>query len=595
MKATKLLVLSLIFSFAFLSTAFAQTIADEGYDRTSIDEPGQMAGTSLVQDLDEIKRRAIENIINRIRQGDVNVLKYVVYDVFVEVHKAILQESRERTKRNQNSQPVSYYEVIGGASSLPSFYGCFDNQDPKVRLRCIGYLGDWIDDMGIAMNDIGRQANDRLHSNIETRIEVRYGLILLTLKVIRKTKLNRIWNGDEDELRTIIPEHFAILVHREPFIREMFCIPHDVRLRSIRLLQWWLQYYDEMGGVYWYRTLGDEENERTLTNQYTPFRNLAKELELRLKVNNQYLLYRNYGGVPAMVLSQNRRATEGYGYQDPGGYQDICSLYDLRYFRYSNQEQLEKIGPFDHEELYLPAIFSGLENTSLFVRENVARLLVRLTDGPVGFMQRDNADYSQIRIGSGDNSFIAWDDIEATKKGNSRKATPYELLDDTNNVVGVQGLLSRLAKNTRYQTVIRQAWKDVQFAQFMDVHELSRSSSSSNATSNSGSFPEEYNQNDGIKLERNVDFRAEDNSWGYKYNYRTDIADLMRRFNLRRELEYCDRQRTQPPQVTITGGTYFVEDLFDLDEQSRAPFAGSNVHIPLWHGKDEIKDEVFEP
>jgi len=178
MKA-KMLVLSLIFSFG-VGSAYAQIETPEGYDRTGIDEPGQLAGTSLVQDLDEIKKRAIDNIINRVRKGDPNVLKYVVYDVFQEVHKAILQESRERSAKMQGNDPskaaaVSYYDVVGGKAALPSFYGCFDNQDPKVRLRCVGFLGDWIDDMGIAMNDIGHQAQDRLHSNIETRIEVHYG------------------------------------------------------------------------------------------------------------------------------------------------------------------------------------------------------------------------------------------------------------------------------------------------------------------------------------------------------------------------------------------------------------------------------------
>jgi len=593
MKA-KTLVLSLILSLAFAGQSFAQTTggdrANEGYDRTGFDEPGQLAGTSLVQDLDEIKKRAIENIINRVRKGDPNVLKYVVYDVFTEVHKAVLQESRERTSKSSNSTPISYYDVIGGKAALPSFYGCFDNQDPKVRLRCIGFLGDWIDDIGIGLNDIGRQASDRLNSRIETRIEVYYGYVLLTLKVFRKLMLNQIWNGDEDVLRTIDPRRFVVLVHDEPFIREMFCIPRDVKLRSIRLLPWWLDTFDDPqggGSIYWYRTKGDEETERQLTNQYTPFRSLSKELELRLKVNDdKFFLYRNYGGIPAKVLAAGDRKTQGYGYQDPAKYQDIASLYDLRYFRYSNQTQLNN-SPFQNEERYVPAIFAGLENPSLFVRENVARLLVRLSDGPVGFVDRETANYDAIRPSGGTNGgLVSWGDENSTQRTGSRMATPYELLDDTNNVIGVQGMISRMAKNSKYQQTLRNAWTNAMFSQYMDVHESGRGS-------RNGNFPAAYNPTEGVRLSRNVPFSPAANAWGYKYNYRTDLADLMRRFNLGREIEFCDRREVQA--TASTGGQFFVEDLFDLDEQSRVMFPGSNVQVPLWHGKDEIKDEVFEP
>jgi len=600
MKA-KTLLLSLTLSFAIVGSAVAQapTTAPDGYDRTSFDEPGQLAGTSLVQDLDEIKKRAIENIINRIRKGDPDVLKYVVYDVFVEVHKALLAESRERTTKQgttSNSIPVSYYDVIGGKAALPSFYGCFDNQDPKVRLRCIGYLADWIDDMGISITDIGRQATDRLNSGIETRVEVHYGLVLLQLKVLRKITLNKIWNGDQEILKTISPEEFVVLVHNEPFIREMFCIPDDVRLRSVRLLQWWLNYYTENGGIYWYRTDIEEQTEKRFTDQYTPFRNLAKELGYVEKVNSPWLIYRNYGGHPGKLLTNVAdRTRDGYGYQDVAKYQDIASLYDLRYFRYSNDEQLGGKGAFTNEELYLPAIFSGLQNTSLFVRENVARLLVRLSDGPVGFGTGTNTpDYGAIRISAGGVAgFTPWDDVNATSRGN-RKATPFELLNDRNEVVGVQGLMNRMAKNSSYQTILRNAWRDVKYAQFMDVHETSRGTGpevGAFATITNGV----YDPNDGIQLERNVRFSATHNSWGYKYNFRTDIADLMRRFNLGRELDFCDREPPKRDDTRSSAGNYFVEDLFDLDTQSSFAYTGSNVKIPLWHGKDDIKDEVFEP
>lgn len=600
---TRVLWLSVIFTFVFAGTMLAQDVAPENYDRTGITEPGQLAGTSLVQNLDDIKKRAIDNILNRIRKGDPNVLKYVVYDVFQEVHKAILQQSRERTTKSGGTQVVSYYDVVGGKAALPSYYGCFDNQDPKVRLRCIGFLGDWIDDMGIAMSDIGRQAKDRLESNIETRVEVHYGLVLLTLKVLRKLSLNKIWNGDADELRTISPEHFVVLVHQEPFIREMFCVPRDVKLRSIRLLQWWLEFTPSKGGLYWYRSATSEDHERRVSDQYTPFRSLAKDsLGLKIKVNDEgSLIYRNWGGHPAAVIADApTRKTKGYGYRDAAGYNDIASLYDLRYFRYTNNSQLKAGtggGYFFNEEKYVPAIFSGLENTSLFVRENVARLLVRLSDGPAGFMDR-TGDYSAIKIDAADSSnLVAWDDPTVTSRNAARAATPYELLDDTNSVVGVQGIVSSMAKNAKYQTVLRNAWRDVRFAQFMDVHETNRYPEGATAAGAADPFKTipMYDINDGINLYRNVQFVSSHNSWGYKYNYRTDIADLMRRFNLGRELEYCEKPRIVAEAYTSVGGHYFVEDLFDLDEQSKPAADGTNVATPLWHGKDEIKDEVFEP
>jgi len=162
--------------------------------------------------------------------------------------------------------------------------------------------------------------------------------------------------------------------------------------------------------------------------------------------------------------------------------------------------------------------------------------------------------------------------------------------------VGVQGILSRLAKNAKYQTLLRNAWNQVRFAQFMDVHENSRNSA--NGTSVLGVFTGDmtkYDLTDGIRNDRNVPFNGAANKWGYKYNYRTDIADLMRRFGLGRELAFCERPKIEAAAVT-TGGQFFVEDLFDLDEQSQA-YVGTagTVQLPLWHGKDEIKDEVFEP
>jgi uncharacterized protein YydD (DUF2326 family) len=181
--------------------------------------------------------QAIDNIIRRIQRGDPTVLKFVVYDVFTEVHKELVIRTRKHTAEGV---ATDFYREVGDRAALAAYIGGLDNQDPKVRLRCIGFLGDWVDDIGEEMPRIAKAANDRLNSGIETREEVKYGLELLQLKVLRKIYLNRIFNGDEGLLRTIDPEEFIVLVHGEEFIREIFCVPPEVILRSIRLDPWWI-------------------------------------------------------------------------------------------------------------------------------------------------------------------------------------------------------------------------------------------------------------------------------------------------------------------------------------------------------------------
>jgi hypothetical protein len=177
----KALLLSALFLVS-ASVTVGQNRSDDGYDSTGI-TLGPEAGTSLIQDLDQIKMQAINNIIRRIQAGDPTVLKFVVYDVFTEVHKELVI----RTRRNQElGQNTDFYAEVGNNTALAAFIGGIDNQDPKVRLRCIGFLGDWVDDIGEEMPRIARAANDRLNSGIETREEVKYGLELLQLKVLRK-------------------------------------------------------------------------------------------------------------------------------------------------------------------------------------------------------------------------------------------------------------------------------------------------------------------------------------------------------------------------------------------------------------------------
>ncbi|MHA2022352.1 MAG: hypothetical protein ACTSWQ_01695, partial [Candidatus Thorarchaeota archaeon] len=231
-----LLLLSLILALMFVAVAaFSQAALPDGYDEYDDEEDeislGDDAGTTFVQDLEEIRRRRIEGIIEKIKAGDPNVLRFVVYDVFEEVHKEVIRKARRAN--------VSYYAIINWESAIPAYIGGFDNQDPKVRLRCIGWLGDWVDEIGEELPDIYKRTADRLASRIETREEVKYGLRLLYLKIVRKQQLNKIYEGDEKALEDISAKDFIALIHDETFLRQIYCIPRRIKVRSIRLAPWW--------------------------------------------------------------------------------------------------------------------------------------------------------------------------------------------------------------------------------------------------------------------------------------------------------------------------------------------------------------------
>lgn len=543
----KALLLSVLLFAVGTSSVFAQR-AEEQYDATET-VLGPEAGTSLIQDLDQIKMQAIDNIIRRIQKGDPTVLKFVVYDVFQEVHKELVIRTRKHTAEGIKTD---FYREVGNNAALAAYIGGLDNQDPKVRLRCIGFLGDWVDDIGDEMPRIAKAANDRLNSGIETREEVKYGLELLQLKVLRKIYLNRIFNGDENLLRTIDPEEFIVLVHGEEFIREIFCVPPEVILRSIRLDPWWIE--ERNAQSYRVITAGDfrtdvEEQEK---NSYpNPFRGI-QYLDYKIKLKVESSVYRNYP----------EAGTNAYGYKDRKGYLDIVSLYDFRYFRYSENGK-----DWPNEATLLRALFNGLNNDSLFVRENSARVIVRLTDGPLGSEKanKDNiTDYEDATI---------------------HNNPPYEIEDATGRVVSVKGNLSDIAKSARYQQIAKQAWDEVKYSQYVDVHlgfEINDPT-------------RELSPLDGVRTMRSTGkFQCGTadpsiNPWGYSYNYRTDVADILRRMGLGRYVDTCDRE---PPKPAATGrGQYFVEDLFDPDEFDEKT---RNRRVPLWHGRDEIKDEVFE-
>lgn len=553
---TKLLVLLVSFIMAFIAIPGFSQILDEGYDSQG-EELGEEAGTSLIQDLDEIKARAIKNIIQRIRKGDPTVLKFVVYDVMVEVHKQIINMVEESKKRSTTKvETTNYYREMGWTASLHAFIGGFDNQDPKVRLRVIGYLGDWVDDIGIDIQMIGKAAFDRLNSLIETREEVKYALELLRLKVLRKIFLNKIYKGDEGVLKTIEPDQFIVLVQDEDFIRQVFCVPEDIIIRSIRLDPWWLKW--SINGYVEHQKIDDEGSKAAKRSEEPYVSQNYPKYNYKMNPNT---IYRNYPDTKGLALEAR------YGYLDEGGYLDIISLYDQRYFKYSPEGDR-----YLNEEMLLKAIFAGLENSSLFVNENCARIIVRMSDGP----QYDPYDP--------DNSFNAGDDLTVIQ------SRPYEIKDSEGNVKSVKGNIAKIAKQAKYVQIARKAWEDVKFAQFVDVHQRVDPINATTRPLTYQAGGKDLGMIDGVQVHRDLGGGAvfnHINPWGYTYNYRTDMADIMRRMGLGKYVDTCYREAAVTTTIT-TGRRYFVEDLFDLDELD------PDRVIPTWHGKDEIKDEVFE-
>lgn len=552
----KALVVLVIFLLALALPGFSQ-ILDEGYDSQG-EELGEEAGTSLIQDLDEIKARAIKNIIQRIRKGDPTVLKFVVYDVLAEVHKEIINFVEESKKQSARGvETTNYYREMGWTASLPAYIGGFDNQDPKVRLRCIGYLGDWVDDIGLDIQMIGKSAYDRLNSLIETREEVKYALELLRLKVLRKIYLNKIYQGDENVLKCIEPVQFIPLVQGEDFIRQVFCVPDDIVIRSIRLDPWWVIW--TRNGYVKHQTETDEGDKAAKRSEEPYVSQNYPKYQYKLNKNNT--IYRNYPDDKDYPVDRQ------YGYKDEANYLDIISLYDQRYFKYSAEGNKYK-----NEENVLKALFAGLENSSLFVNENCARIITRMTDGP----QYDPYDP--------DNN-TPEDDITVIQD------RPYEVKDSEGNVKTVKGNLAKIAKQTKYVAIARKAWDDVKFAQFVDVHQKTDPiNATTRELSYKGAGGVDLGMIDGVQVYRDLGGGTtfnHVNPWGYTYNYRTDMADIMRRLGLGKYVDTCYREAAKK-QITTTGRRYFVEDLFDLDELSPGHY------IPTWHGRDEIKDEVFE-
>ena len=225
MYVKKVLFLTLFLSLmlGFGLQGFTQSL-DSDYDRRE-------AAVDPFEDEDKILReKKITDIINRIRRGDRTVLRLVVFDTLEAVHDEVVRSSKGKGH--------GYYDALGGRTSLNAFIGGFDNQDPKVRLKCIGYLGDYVDEKGSRadLNLIEKAVDKRIATNIETRKEVRYGFRVLKMKIVRKKVIAALQAGDQKILVRIAPEEFLPLVFYEPRIRTIYLgAPGSVRIRSIVL------------------------------------------------------------------------------------------------------------------------------------------------------------------------------------------------------------------------------------------------------------------------------------------------------------------------------------------------------------------------
>ncbi len=272
MKRTKTLLLialmALSISFMLVSNSFAQ-ISDANYDDWDYETPIVTVATE--EKMSEVAR--IFDVIRKIQNGEPTVLQLIVYKNLLQVDdvvKLIIFEDREpnrykkfkslvltdeqigwiKRELNSNSEEIeslkkqNYYAVMGGKVGLNSFIGGMKNQDPKVRLKCIGYMGDYVDELpeGPEFTTILSAVRSRLNSGVETRDEVEWALRLLQYKIIRKQTLKKIYNGDENVLATISPDDFLVLVSSERVIAKRFfetlykkMKDSNIVVRSIRL------------------------------------------------------------------------------------------------------------------------------------------------------------------------------------------------------------------------------------------------------------------------------------------------------------------------------------------------------------------------
>jgi hypothetical protein len=322
MKKFFMLILFIMVALAFNLQVFAQL--EEDYDRR------ERAVDPFEDEEGLFRKRKISQIISRIGRGDKTVLRLVTFDTFNAVHDKIVELAREA------GGAAKYYSIINNVRALPAYVGGFDNQDPKVRLKCIGFLGDWVDEVGSNLSYIEKEVDRRLSTNIETRREVRYGYRVLKMKIVRKKVIGALKGGDENALVHISPEEFLPLVFYEPRIRTIYLgHPGSVKIRSI-VLDPGIE--PETGKVVGGRASG-------LNIEEICYKSVTKTADL--------------GEVAQW-------------FRDAGGNQDNAKVSNVT------------VAKGDVDWGCVRAVFSGLDNRSLFVREHSARIFLNYAAGCTG-------------------------------------------------------------------------------------------------------------------------------------------------------------------------------------------------------------------
>lgn len=473
----KLIFLTLFLSLSLIVgiQAFSQTL-DDDYDRRE-------RAVDPFEDEDKLLReKKIEDIINRIKRGDQTVLRLVVFDTFEAVHDELVKRSeRQGTTSTGSKESISgeYYNKVGLRSAIPAYIGGFDNQDPKVRLKCIGFLGDWIDEVGLDANVIEKAVDRRLATNIETRKEVRYGYRILKMKIVRRRVIAALSKGDKKILVRIAPEEFLPLVFYEPRIRTIYLgSPGAVRIRSIVL---------------------DPGVEPETGNLVSDRPGRASGLDIESICYEGVKEVGDQGEV-AQWLEDARKAGTIDDAAKAGGYVGGGA-------RGTAQAGTDGVLPTAPVLKWncVKAIFTGLDNKSLFVREHSARIFLNYIRGYTG-----DANYAGRATG-----------------GSATRA--------------VAPALAEMARNPYYVRLAQVAWDNVKWSEYYYNDRVT-------SGSNRGSFIKhthylEYNNNPAnAGIAENGEFRPATSSryftehvatypeWGTERtgNYRNDVKEILR-------------------------------------------------------------------
>jgi len=478
-------VLLILATFLFSVKANAQVLAEENYDQKWLEGPVN----PFEADDALLRKNKINEIISRITRGDKTVLRLVTYDTFEAVHDELL-------RRSAGKGEDGYYREVGYISCIPAFiYGGFDNQDPKVRLKSIGFLGDWIDEIGKELPTIEKEVDRRLSSTLETRREVRYGYRVLKMKIVRLRVLQAIKRGDDQVLVTITPEDFMPLVLYEPRIRTIYLgKPGAVNIRSISLDRG----VDPITGA----LIGDRPGRAPgLDFERICLKKEVREVRDRGEVAQYFL--DTAGGVDEAV-SETGRGTV-----------------------IADKDEA------DVDWKCLRALYGGLNNRSLFVREHTARVFLNYVKGLTG-----NANY---------------------------------LVPDPPNSTKYTRVLSKefekLAKDPYVKRVAMVAWDNVKWAEFYywDRHDVNLRSFIENAyyfearigtgpgADYNGAVPERYFTKTSSALAgQNTELTG---------NYRNDVKEINRLIcnELYLDAEYAEEKAPEPVELRRSA----VDSLFN--------------------------------